>query len=193
VDYDNRIVRYGSETADQLLANPFNWRIHTQMQQDVADAVLNEVGIIQNLIVNEATGHLIDGHMRVLLAMRRNDQHPLPITYVNLSADEEKRALATFDSIGALAVRDEAKVKELIAAQSQEPAALRPLFDANLSAERIKQAMRDDAEGGRSGDYTKTSTIVIVEVADVDAARELVDRLVGEGFTARATSARKGG
>lgn len=192
--YQNRIVRYGEETADQLLANPYNWRVHTQVQQDVADAAFEEIGIIQNVIVNEASGHVIDGHMRILLAMKRADNHPLPITYVNLSEDEERRALATFDSIGALAGRDESKVKELIAAQSPEPAALHVLFSANLSAERVKARVRELAEqSGSSGDFTKDNVIVIVEVADKEAGVSLMEKLVDDGYTARVVSARKGG
>jgi hypothetical protein len=194
MNYQNRIVRYGEETADQLLANPFNWRIHTQVQQDVADAVLDEIGIIQNVIVNEATSHVIDGHMRIVLAMRRDDKHPLPITYVNLSDDEEKRALATFDSIGALATRDEAKVKELIAAQTPEPERLRVLFSANLSAERVKAKIREQQDShGSSGDFTKDNVILIVEVTDKDAGTALMDRLTDEGYTARLVSAKRGG
>jgi hypothetical protein len=190
-DYVSRIVGYGEESADQLLANPFNWRIHTQVQQQAADAVLDEIGIIQNIIVNQTTGHVVDGHMRILLAMRRRDDHPLPVTYVRLSEDEEYRALATFDAIGALAGRDDQKVKELIAAQSQEPDALRFLFAANLNAEAIRAKIRQQRlDAGASGDFSKDSEIVIVETTDHNDAVALMERLVDEGRTARVVSAR---
>jgi hypothetical protein len=188
-EYKNRIVAYGEETADQLLANPYNWRIHTQMQQQAMDAVLDEVGIVQNVIVNQTTGHVLDGHMRIDRAMRKHEQHPLPVTYVRLSEDEERRVLATFDSIGALAGRDEAKAKELIAAQSPEPDALRVLFSANLSAERVKAKVRELQESqGRSGDFSKDKLIVIVEVDDKPAGEALMERLVEDGYTARIVS-----
>jgi hypothetical protein len=161
------------------------------VQQQAADAVLDEIGIIQNIIVNQTTGHVVDGHMRILLAMRRRDDHPLPVTYVRLSEDEEYRALATFDAIGALAGRDDQKVKELIAAQSQEPDALRFLFAANLNAEAIRAKIRQQRlDAGASGDFSKDSEIVIVETTDHNDAVALMERLVDEGRTARVVSAR---
>ena len=69
MSWQNRIVGTGSEVPDQLLANPFNWRIHPKFQQDVMGDVLSEIGWVQNVIVNQQTGHILDGHMRVAFAI----------------------------------------------------------------------------------------------------------------------------
>ena len=75
----NRIVGYSEEEPDQLLASPYNWRIHPKNQQDALSGVLGEVGLVQNVIANRTTGHMIDGHLRVSLAMRHG-QKSVPVT-----------------------------------------------------------------------------------------------------------------
>lgn len=104
-DWRNRIVAYGEEDPEQLLANPYNWRVHPQHQQAAFLGVVHDVGVVQNIIVNKATGHVVDGHMRVLLAIKEG-QRSIPITYVDLSEQEEAEILATYDPISAMAVAD---------------------------------------------------------------------------------------
>ena len=111
--WKNRIIGYGEEEPDQLLANPKNWRIHPTEQQEGLQGVLDEVGYVQGVIVNRSTGFVVDGHMRVALAMR-NNQPKIPVTYVDLTPEEEDTILSTFDPIGAMAATDRVKLKELI-------------------------------------------------------------------------------
>lgn len=80
----NRIVGEGEPAPDQLLANPANWRIHPANQQDALSGVLAEVGWVTRVIVNRATGFVVDGHARVALAISSN-QPSVPVTYVDLS------------------------------------------------------------------------------------------------------------
>lgn len=111
-EWRNRIVGYGVEEADQLLANPANWRIHPKYQQDALSGVLSEIGWVQNIIVNKTTGHVVDGHMRAAVAISKGAQ--VPVTYVELTDDEEKLILATLDPIGTLAATDGEKLADLI-------------------------------------------------------------------------------
>jgi len=113
VSWKNRIVDHGEEVPDQLLANPLNWRTHPKFQQRALSAVLEEVGIVQQVIVNKRTGHLVDGHLRVTLAMRR-DEPSIPVIYVDLSEEEEKKILATFDPLSALAQTDQEVLDQLL-------------------------------------------------------------------------------
>jgi hypothetical protein len=113
VIWQNRITGYGEEAPDQLLANPKNWRIHPKFQQDALAGVLREVGIVQNVIVNQRTGFVVDGHLRVGLALREGQEN-VPITYVDLSEAEEALILATLDPIGAQAATDAAKLDDLL-------------------------------------------------------------------------------
>jgi len=101
----NRIVGAGEEDPEQLLANPKNWRIHPRYQQEALEAVLDEVGWVDDVKVNKRTGTVIDGHLRVTLALRNNEPS-IPVKYVDLSPEEEALVLATFDPLGTFAVAD---------------------------------------------------------------------------------------
>ncbi len=111
--YENRIVGHGEESPDQLLANPYNFRIHGKGQQQALHNVMSDIGVVQSVIVNRVSGHIVDGHLRVALALR-NGQKTVPVTYVELNEQEEKSILATFDPISAMAVIDEEKLSELL-------------------------------------------------------------------------------
>lgn len=113
MNWRSRIVGSGAESPDTLLANPQNWRIHPKAQQDALEGVLNEVGWVQEVIVNRTTGHLVDGHLRVSLAMRRNEPE-IPVKYVDLSADEERLVLATIDPLSAMAATDTEQLDALL-------------------------------------------------------------------------------
>jgi hypothetical protein len=103
----NRITRYGEEAPDQLLAHERNYRIHPKAQQDALRGVLNSVGIVQNVIVSERSKKMLDGHLRVELALT-DGQPTIPITYVDVSEDEERVILAALDATAAMAGTDQA-------------------------------------------------------------------------------------
>src|SRR5450755_666247 len=111
--WKNRIVGYGEEPPDQLLANEKNWRIHPKTQQDALKGALSKVGIVQNVIVNRRSGKMIDGHLRAQMAISEN-QPLVPITYVDLSDEEEALILATIDPVTGLAGTDQELLDSLI-------------------------------------------------------------------------------
>ncbi|MEW8076004.1 MAG: ParB/RepB/Spo0J family partition protein, partial [Candidatus Sedimenticola endophacoides] len=112
--WKDRITGQGKESPDQLLANPNNWRKHPKHQQEALKGVLEDIGWIQQVIVNQTTGHLIDGHLRVELS-RREGETEVPVIYVDLTEEEEKLALATIDPLSALAETDQVMLDQLIA------------------------------------------------------------------------------
>src|SRR6266705_1108793 len=100
----NRIVGHGEEDPEQLLANPRNWRIHPKAQQDALAGVLAQVGWVQDVIVNQRSGFVVDGHARVAIAISAGER--VPVVYVDLSDEEEALILATIDPLSAMAVTD---------------------------------------------------------------------------------------
>ncbi|WP_422473338.1 ParB N-terminal domain-containing protein [Endozoicomonas sp. ALB032] len=100
--WKQRITGQGTEDPQKLLVNPDNWRVHPQSQQRAMKGALDELGWIQQIIVNQRTGRLIDGHLRVELA-KKHKAKEVPVIYVDLTEEEEKLALATLDPISALA------------------------------------------------------------------------------------------
>lgn len=125
--WQNRIVGSGEEAPDQLLANPVNWRVHPRHQQEALAGVLDEVGWVQQVIVNQRTGHLIDGHLRVALAMRRGEPK-VPVLYVDLDPEEEALVLATLDPLAAMAAADAEKLDELLRDVSTSEAAVQEML-----------------------------------------------------------------
>ncbi|MCK9601416.1 MAG: hypothetical protein M0R06_20410 [Sphaerochaeta sp.] len=123
----NRIVGTGEEAPDQLLANPANWRIHPKPQQDALGDALDDIGWIQQVVVNRQSGHLIDGHLRVSLAMRNNEP-TVPVLYVDLDEGEEALALATLDPIAAMAAADKEQLDALLREVDTGSAALQEML-----------------------------------------------------------------
>lgn len=120
----NRIVGYEEVSPDSLLANPRNWRIHPESQQRALSGVLGDVGVVAPVIVNRRTSELwpdgqrevetlLDGHLRVTLALR-GQQTSIPVSYVDLTPAEEAEVLATLDPIGAMATADAAQLDALL-------------------------------------------------------------------------------
>ncbi len=128
----NRIVGYSEEVPDQLLANPSNWRIHPASQQNALSGVLKEVGLVQNVVANRTTGHLVDGHLRVMLAMREN-QPVVPVTWVELSEEEERLILASLDPLAAMATADAGALDALLSSVQSGEAAVQQML-AELAA-----------------------------------------------------------
>lgn len=129
MDWRNRIVGHGDADPEDLLANPGNWRIHPSAQQDALLAVLDEVGLVQTIVVNQRTGFVVDGHLRIQLALR-HEQATVPVTYVDLSAAEERIVMAALDATSHMGAPDEEKLGELLAAIAAEEPHLSELVAA---------------------------------------------------------------
>lgn len=119
----NRIVRYGEIDLSQALANPHNWRVHPYEQAQALEGVLDEIGVVQNVLVNLRTSEkwpksergvetFIDGHLRATRAMSRGVP-TLPATYVDLDPNEERMILLSLDSIGSMAKSDDEQLHKL--------------------------------------------------------------------------------
>ena len=90
-------------------------------------SVLDNVGWVQEVIVNQRTGNLVDGHLRCQLAAR-NGETEIPVKYVDLSEDEEALILATIDPIAGMAATDKEKLDELINDIQTEDEALKTFW-----------------------------------------------------------------
>lgn len=113
IDIANRIVDFKRAVDPaELRPNPLNPRIHPQQQRSVIRGVLQEIGWIGAALVNVRTGRLIDGHDRRDHALQMGST--IPVIYVDLSEEEERKALATFDPITSMAMFDESKLNDLL-------------------------------------------------------------------------------
>jgi hypothetical protein len=181
-----RIVEHrDAEDPEQLLAHPDNWRIHSGLQEEAVEGAIDEIGFVRAVLVNRRSGRVLDGHLRIAIAIRRG--YTVPVDYVDLTEDEEYRVLALLDSTAALAGTDDEKVKAVIAAQSvPENRAIALMFDRSLDAAAIIAAVGARTETAGVANPAPPSAAFIVECHDAGERRELMDRLRSEGFSCRA-------
>src|ERR1035437_165529 len=140
----SRIVGSGEEAPDPLVANPLNWRPHPGPQRDALRGSLNEVGWVQQILVNRQSGHVVDGHARVEEALTRGEP-TVPVLYVDLDPEEEALVLAPLDPIGAMATADTAKLEELLAGITVDDAGLLALL-GELAGNDPKAGLTDPDE-----------------------------------------------
>ncbi|MCK6460906.1 MAG: DNA modification methylase [Planctomycetes bacterium] len=124
----SRIVDRGEASPAALVANPRNWRGHPPAQQAALAGLLDQVGWVQDVVVNRRTGHLVDGHLRVELARARGET-AIPVVYVDLDEAEEALVLASLDPLAGMATADPAKLEALLAQATVNDAALRAMLD----------------------------------------------------------------
>jgi hypothetical protein len=134
-DWKSRIVERAMVDPKTLTKNTLNWRRHPAIQAEAMKEALDRVGWVQDIIVNQRSGLLVDGHLRLDLAIA-HDEREIPVVYVDLDSDEERLVLATYDPLGALATTDRVlldgilqeveagagALAEMLARLAQEPA-----------------------------------------------------------------------
>jgi len=174
----NRIVGHGEEDAEQLLANPQNWRIHPQAQQQALEGVLQQVGWVQNVIVNQRTGFVVDGHARVAMAISAGEK--VPVVYVDLSPEEEALILATLDPLAAMAATDEEKLKELICSVgTRDVPALDDLLQS-LNGSSVHAPLGNGSQLGEGLEYR-----IIVDCTSEKHQAAMLQRFEDEGLNCR--------
>jgi hypothetical protein len=109
----SRIVGYTEVSPFELLTNPKNWREHPVKQLRAIAGALTQIGWIQAIIVNVLTGHIVDGHARVEEAITRGEP-TVPVVLVELTIEEERLAIATFDPLGTMALTDTYTLEALL-------------------------------------------------------------------------------
>ncbi len=136
MDIINRIVGYGEELLDQILFNPANWRVHPKVQQEGLKGILEKIGWVQNVIINKTTGHLVDGHLRCQLAAREGAKS-IPVTYIEVTQEEEDLILASLDPISAMATTDKIKLEELLKGIDSESEQINKLLGGIKEKEQL--------------------------------------------------------
>jgi DNA modification methylase len=113
MSWQNRIVGAGTEDPEKLIPHPKNWRKHPKGQAQALEGAIEEIGWIQDIIINQRTGRMIDGHLRAELAIKNKEKF-VPVKYVDLSEEEEEKALLTLDPISMMAEADKDRLSALL-------------------------------------------------------------------------------
>lgn len=187
--WESRIVGYETINPEQVLANPMNFRTHPESQAAPMRAVLSDVGIVQNIIINRTTGHLIDGHLRVMEALKAG-QSELPATIVELSPDEERLILASYDHLSSLAGIDVAQLDSLLRDVSSDSADIQAMISSFAEAEGVLDALMDDNEAEQTleddrGEQFNESFYVVITCTTEDMQKELFAEMEERGLQCR--------
>lgn len=157
----SRIVGHGNEAPDQLLANPGNYRRHPKEQLEALGGSLSELGWIREVLVNVTTGHVVDGHARVELALVRGEAS-VPITYVELSPEEERLALAVLDPIAAMAYQDEKALAELLSGIQTQDADLAGFLERLVPTQKVTAEVDTSLLTAPSNPITKVGDLIVM-------------------------------
>lgn len=174
----DRIVELRRLKASQLKPNEDNWRTHPQIQREVMQTMLDEIGIADALLARELPDgqvELIDGHLRHSL-----DPEVLwPVLILDLNDEEATKLLLTLDPLAAQATTDQAKLASLLDQVKIENEAVTQMLsdlldsepvDANKDGERLAKLQIDGYEprhDGMTGDHWKLSDQHDLLIADI--------------------------
>lgn len=122
----DKIVGHELVEIDKLIPHPKNWRKHPRKQNSLLTGAIEDIGFIRSITVNKRTGRLLDGHLRLELAKQQGVKK-IRVEYVDLSPEEEAKALITLDPIAGLATPDD----ELLVSLGQD-FSLEPILQGDL-------------------------------------------------------------
>lgn len=124
-----------------LREHPDNWRLHSDEQLAILSRILGDLGQIGGIIASKRSRLVLNGHARLRLAIDQGVRRVL-VQWVDVTEEEERRVLATFDSVAAM--RDTRKEQLLKLVEDEEVARLSRGID-------LLDALRDPPLEGLHG------------------------------------------
>jgi len=109
----SRIVGHGKLDPRSIIQNPANYKAHPDHQRESLSQVIAGLGFIRSVTISKRTGTLLDGHLRVALAIEEH-QPSIDVEYVDLTVAEERAALAVIDPLATLAEYDDSALADLV-------------------------------------------------------------------------------
>ena len=149
----DRVVEVLHVSPFDLKPDGRNWKIHPQEQRNVLQAMRERLGNVAPVLARRDENgvlRLIDGHMRVGLAVE-HEEESVAVLVVDVDEQEAGEVLATLDPISLMADVDAEKMLEL-------RRDLQPAWAEAIG--RIEQALGEDEE----------------RLADLPAPRQITER-----------------
>lgn len=137
--------------------NPKNWRRHGRAQREAFREFKERVGWIDALILNERTGYLIDGELRLDEAIDANEDL-VPVLVVDLDPEQEAEALFFKDLIGGMADVDVQAQLALAKELKAEERALKTLVEEVVGPQLVEVEEPEPVQTG-DGDYRKIGLV----------------------------------
>ena len=112
-------LRFEYRDPQTIKLNAKNWRVHPRRQRQAYNAFKKEIGWAGAVLINDTTGNLLDGHMRVDEAMK-NGEPQVPCLIGNWTEQQENLILQNLDPLGALAGTDKEALASLTEANKKK-------------------------------------------------------------------------
>jgi hypothetical protein len=180
VNIRDRIKELKRIPANELRPSPHNWRTHPKAQLDALRGILAEVGYAGAAIGRElpdGTVELIDGHARAEVS----GTAPVPVLVLDVTEDEAKKILATFDPLGAMAGSDAQKLDELLRGVQTGSESLAAMLDELAQDNDLVPG--EESSGGE--DVIPAQYQILLEFASEGEQAEALERLTSEGYSCR--------
>ena len=179
----NRILRLEHKPASSIRPSPLNWRTHPKEQADALRGVLVQIGFAGAVLarqLEDGTLEAIDGHLR----LETMGDEVIPVLVTDLTAEEAKVLLATFDPIGDMATADTAKLEELLTSIKIDSPAMQLMLDELAAANGILQEPEPEVKEPVKKPTTPTERQnQFLVLCDDDSSQEwLMEELVQRGF-----------
>jgi len=121
-------VRMRDVDPRSLTANPKNWRIHGAAQREALRGSIHELGYGDPVELMDGTDLILDGHLRVDLAIQEG-QETITVVDMALYTDAEAdQYLLTKDPIAAMATADKERLDTLMRGVSTGEAGLQAML-----------------------------------------------------------------
>jgi hypothetical protein len=173
IGWQNRIVNYGEQPADQFLAHEANARRHPAKQRESLRGSLDELGWVAPVIVSSRSGKILDGHARVEEALSKDEATPVPFVEVDVSEAEERLVLATYDQITGLAEYDKEALDALLQSVSTGSDALATMLGELAGSQGVSdfdnRAITAEVEDAAPPKVTLSDRFIIPPFTVLDA------------------------
>ena len=154
--YQSRIVDLVWVDPKELKPHPNNWRVHTDEQKQAFREAAGKIGIIDPPKRSINSGYLIDGHLRVEIAVEDGIEQ-IQVIDVDLDWETELKSIASHDTIGGMAEPNAERLQALHEATDwSESPSIKAAFDRLLEtaipiAAVVMEPDEIDASPGRPG------------------------------------------
>lgn len=179
----DRVKELRRVPAGELRPNPYNWRTHPREQLDALRGVLAEVGYAGAALAYElADGslELIDGHARAETC----GDATIPVLVLDVTPDEAKKLLATFDPLGAMAGTDAAQLDALLREVQTGNEAVAAMLDDLAQEAGVVPGLGGD-ESPAAVDHVAEQYQILLEFDTESEQAEAIEQLSAEGYRCR--------
>ena len=169
----NRVKELRFVRIADIVPNPVNWRTHPENQVLALSGVLDEIGIADALIGIEAEGgkvKLLDGHCRLSIYSNQPSETEVPVLILDLTEEESRLFLATFDPLAAMAGADTKILSELLDTLAVENQDVQSMLDNLLTDSLIEGGGETVAEPTEKDYRTMAFRVTSDQYAMIDSA-----------------------